>query len=98
RFSRDWSSDVCSSDLRWAAGRDGRAARQLRANLRVVTGGALDEPALEALTTRALVSYARYWQEAFRLPALSTARILRDTTAPGLDRKSTRLNSSHVKI
>jgi phosphatidylinositol dimannoside acyltransferase len=70
---------------RWAAGRDGRAARQLRANLRVVTGGALDEPALEALTTRALVSYARYWQEAFRLPALSTARILRDTTAPGLE-------------
>jgi KDO2-lipid IV(A) lauroyltransferase len=40
---------------------------------------------LDALTTRGLVSYARYWQEAFRLPTLGTARILRDTTVPGVD-------------
>ena len=31
---------------RWAAGRDGKGTRQLRANLRVVTGGALSEPEL----------------------------------------------------
>jgi KDO2-lipid IV(A) lauroyltransferase len=68
---------------RWAARRDGRAVRQLRANLRVATGLAGAE--LEALTTRGLVSYARYWQEAFRLPTLGTARILRDTTVPGVD-------------
>jgi KDO2-lipid IV(A) lauroyltransferase len=68
---------------RWAAGRDGKGVRQLRANLRVATGGRLDEAELDALTTRALQSYARYWQEAFRLPTLSTARILADTEVVG---------------
>ena len=57
---------------RWAAGRDGKGVRQLRANLRVVTGGPLSEPELADLTTRAVRSYARYWQEAFRLPTLSS--------------------------
>ncbi|HEY4631519.1 MAG TPA: phosphatidylinositol mannoside acyltransferase, partial [Blastococcus sp.] len=61
---------------RWAAGRDGKGTRQLRANLRVVTGGSLSESELAALTARALRSYARYWQEAFRLPTLSTERIV----------------------
>ena len=36
---------------RWAAGRDGKGVRQLRANLRVVTGGRLTEPELADLTT-----------------------------------------------
>jgi KDO2-lipid IV(A) lauroyltransferase len=70
---------------RWAARRDGRGARQLRANLRVATGGRLDDAALDELTCRALRSYARYWQEAFRLPTLGTDRILRDSVGPGLD-------------
>ncbi|SFL17215.1 phosphatidylinositol mannoside acyltransferase [Geodermatophilus ruber] len=61
---------------RWAAGRDGRGVRQLRANLRVVTGGRLGEAELDALTGRAMRSYARYWQEAFRLPRLSSGRIV----------------------
>ncbi|WP_245887707.1 phosphatidylinositol mannoside acyltransferase [Geodermatophilus tzadiensis] len=68
---------------RWAAGREGRGVRQLRANLRVATGGKLDADELDALTVRAVRSYARYWQEAFRLPRLGTARILRDTLLPG---------------
>jgi len=68
---------------RWAAGRDGKGVRQLRANLRVATGGRLDEKELDALTTRALRSYARYWQEAFRLPTLSSARIVADTEVVG---------------
>ncbi|HEV7212266.1 MAG TPA: phosphatidylinositol mannoside acyltransferase [Blastococcus sp.] len=70
---------------RWAAGREGKGARQLRANLRVVTGGRLPEPELAALTERALRSYARYWQEAFRLPAYSGARIVADTEVVGRD-------------
>ena len=65
----------------WAAGRQGRGVRQLRANLRVATG--LDGTALDDLTSDALRSYARYWLEAFRLPTLGTARVLRDTTVPG---------------
>ncbi|MGY1772307.1 phosphatidylinositol mannoside acyltransferase [Blastococcus sp. SYSU D00813] len=65
------------------ARRDGTGVRQLRANLRVVTGGTLDEAALDALTRRAMRSYGRYWQEAFRLPRLDPARIVRDTEIEG---------------
>jgi lauroyl/myristoyl acyltransferase len=68
---------------RWAAGRDGAGVRQLRANLRVATGGKLSEPELDELTGRAMASYARYWQEAFRLPTLGIDRIRRDTEVPG---------------
>ena len=70
---------------RWAAGRDGKGIRQLRPNLRVVTGGALAEPELAALTTRAVRSYARYWQEAFRLPTLDSERIVTGTEVVGLE-------------
>ncbi len=68
---------------RWAAGRDGRGVRQLRANLRVATGGTLSEADLDALTARATRSYARYWQEAFRLPVLEPGRIVRNTVTSG---------------
>jgi KDO2-lipid IV(A) lauroyltransferase len=68
-----------------AARRDGRGTRQLRANLRVATGGRLGEPELAALTGRALRSYARYWQEAFRLPTLSSERIVAGTEVVGLE-------------
>jgi KDO2-lipid IV(A) lauroyltransferase len=67
------------------AGRDGPRVRQLRANLRVVTGGRLGEAELDELTRRAVRSYARYWREAFRLPVIPAARILRDTVFPGLE-------------
>jgi phosphatidylinositol dimannoside acyltransferase len=70
---------------RWAAGRDGKGTRQLRANLRVATGGRLTEAELHDLTERAVRSYARYWQEAFRLPVISGARIVADTDTPGLE-------------
>ncbi|HYO34634.1 MAG TPA: phosphatidylinositol mannoside acyltransferase [Geodermatophilus sp.] len=70
---------------RLAAGRDGRGVRQLRANLRVATGGRLPEDELADLTTRALRSYARYWQEAFRLPRLPAARIVAGTVHTGLE-------------
>jgi lauroyl/myristoyl acyltransferase len=69
----------------WAAGRDGKGIRQLRANLRVITGGRLGEAELAELTTRAVRSYARYWQEAFRLPALRSERIVADTEVVGLE-------------
>jgi lauroyl/myristoyl acyltransferase len=70
---------------RWAAARDGEGVRQLRANLRVATGGGLSEPALDELTGRAMASYARYWQEAFRLPTLGVERIRRDTEVLGAE-------------
>jgi phosphatidylinositol dimannoside acyltransferase len=70
---------------RWADRRDGKRTRQLRANLRVATGGRLSEADLDELTGRALSSYARYWREAFRLPSLSLERILADTALPGFE-------------
>lgn len=66
-----------------AARRGGRRARQLRANLRVATGDTLDPAALDALTERAMRSYARYWAEAFRLPTLDTARLVTASTMAG---------------
>jgi lauroyl/myristoyl acyltransferase len=68
---------------RWATGRDGRGVRQLRANLRVATGGRLSEAELDALTARAVRSYARYWQEAFRLPVIESRRIVEGTHIRG---------------
>lgn len=69
----------------WAARREGRSVRQLRANLRVATGGTLDPAALDELTGRAMRSYARYWQEAFRLPRYPSERIVAHTHLPGLE-------------
>ncbi|CCG03221.1 phosphatidylinositol mannoside acyltransferase [Blastococcus saxobsidens] len=69
----------------WATHREGTGVRQLRANLRIVTGGRLGEPELDDLTRRAMRSYARYWQEAFRLPTLGIERIRRDTEVPGAE-------------
>jgi lauroyl/myristoyl acyltransferase len=69
----------------WAAGREGKGVRQLRANMRAVTGGRLSEPELADLTERAVRSYARYWQEAFRLPTLSSERIVAGTEVVGIE-------------
>ena len=67
------------------ARRDGRGVRQLRANLRVATGGQLSEPELDELTERAMRSYTRYWEEAFRLPKIPPERIVRGTVTPGVE-------------
>jgi lauroyl/myristoyl acyltransferase len=66
-----------------AARRGGPGVEQLRANLDVVTGGRLDDAALADLTRRGLQSYARYWQEAFRLPGLSTERVVTGSVLVG---------------
>ncbi|MEH0825508.1 MULTISPECIES: phosphatidylinositol mannoside acyltransferase [unclassified Micromonospora] len=54
----------------------GAGTARLRANLRRVVGPDLPEAELDALVRRGLRSYARYWMEAFRLPALSRSEIL----------------------
>ncbi|PZF83305.1 phosphatidylinositol mannoside acyltransferase [Micromonospora deserti] len=55
--------------------RGGGGTARLRANLRRVVGPELPEAELDVLVRRGLRSYARYWMEAFRLPALSRAEI-----------------------
>ncbi|MEV4710999.1 phosphatidylinositol mannoside acyltransferase [Micromonospora sp. NPDC049374] len=56
--------------------RRGPGATRLRANLRRVVGPELPEAELDDLVRRGLRSYARYWMEAFRLPALSREQLL----------------------
>jgi KDO2-lipid IV(A) lauroyltransferase len=67
-----------------AARRGGKGASRLRANLRRVvphaSGAELDD-----LTRRGLRSYARYWHEAFRLPAIGPDRIRAGTRMHGGD-------------
>lgn len=54
----------------------GGGTARLRANLRRVVGPELPDAELDDLVKRGLRSYARYWMEAFRLPALSRSQIL----------------------
>ena len=67
-----------------AVRRDGKGVRRLRANLRRVAPDATDAE-LAALTRRGMHSYARYWQEAFRLPVIGPERIRAGTDFIGAD-------------
>ena len=80
RIVRALPEPVARGAFRWgadvAAARGGRGARQLRANLRRAVPTA--SPAeLDALVRDGLRSYARYWCEAFRLPSMDRAAVLR---------------------
>jgi phosphatidylinositol dimannoside acyltransferase len=67
-----------------AARRGGPGATRLRTNLRRVVPAAT-EAELAALTRRGLRSYARYWQEAFRLPVIGPDRIRAHTDFHGAE-------------
>lgn len=55
--------------------RRGPAVRRLDHNLRQVVGPEMTDGALDKLVRRGVRSYARYWLEAFRLPAWSREQI-----------------------
>lgn len=57
--------------------RRGRGARQLEANLARVVGPDVASAELHELSREAMRSYFRYWVEAFRLPSLGRAGVLR---------------------
>jgi KDO2-lipid IV(A) lauroyltransferase len=61
----------------FAARRQGRSVQQLATNLRQVVGPGVSDADLDDLLRAGLRSYARYWLEAFRLPALRRDEILR---------------------
>jgi KDO2-lipid IV(A) lauroyltransferase len=65
-----------------AARRDTRGVRQLRRNLARVVGPGAD---LDPLVRRALRSYARYWQETFRLPRITPRTVSERTEVIGGD-------------
>src|SRR5206468_9566099 len=85
RSDRDWSSDVCSSDLPAASRNPGRALR-----LRCAA------PRRHELLRDLRPADRRVGgQRESLMPATGTPS---PTRAAGLDRKSTRLNSSHDQI
>src|SRR5438105_7913041 len=78
RSTRDWSSDVCSSDLIVEADLPGRLPRQMQ-----------DSPAVAGEPVQRLRS------RQVNLDELDARRHVGNVTAREIDRKSTRLNSSH---
>ncbi len=78
RFLRAVPAPVADAAFRWGADlavrRAGAGVARLRANLaRVVPNAGPTE--LDALVRAGMRSYARYWCEAFRLPALDPVRV-----------------------
>ena len=70
-----------AGDIAWR--RQGHGVQRLEANLRRVIGPQASGKELRALSRAGLRSYSRYWMEVFRLPVISTERILADTIAVG---------------
>lgn len=80
RVVRMMPQSVADASFAWggdlAAKRGGGGVRQLRRNLARVVPQA-DEAELDELTRQAMRSYARYWQEAFRLQTMDTDDLVR---------------------
>lgn len=69
-----------------AVRRRAAGARRLSANLRRVVGPAMGDDEFDALVRAGMRSYARYWLEAFRLPALDRGAILDGFHLDGAER------------
>jgi len=63
-----------AGDIAWR--RQGQAVQVLEANLRRVIGPEATGKELRALSRAGMSSYARYWFEVFRLPVISSERII----------------------
>ncbi|HEX5188951.1 MAG TPA: phosphatidylinositol mannoside acyltransferase [Streptosporangiaceae bacterium] len=92
-YTLGWSA-VCRLPESWAAGafrvvasiawrRQGPGVRVLEGNLRRVLGPGATGTELRAASRASMESYARYWLEIFRLPVLTTERLVSGTVASG---------------
>jgi len=68
-----------------ATRREGPAVQQLRRNLARVIGPQASVEELNEAVAAGMRSYARYWLETFRLPAMDKAAVLRATRVTGLE-------------
>lgn len=64
---------AAAADVAWRNG--GRGVEQLRRNLRRVVSPTMPDAEFEALVRLSMRSYARYWLEFFRLPAIPRERV-----------------------
>ena len=84
RLPRAFGSTAFALGADLAARRGGGGVKQLRDNLARVVPQA-DETELDELVRRAMRSYARYWFETFRLPAMDLAEISKQVTVSGAE-------------
>ncbi|WP_020660200.1 phosphatidylinositol mannoside acyltransferase [Amycolatopsis benzoatilytica] len=84
RLPRSFGSTAFALGADLAARRGGGSVKQLRANLARVVPQA-DETELDELVRRAMRSYARYWFETFRLPAMDLAEVAKQVTVSGAE-------------
>jgi KDO2-lipid IV(A) lauroyltransferase len=75
-----WAFDVAAG-IAWR--RQGRGVQQLEANLRRVIGPDASGKELRALSRESMRSYTRYFMESFRLPVMSSERIVAEMVASG---------------
>jgi phosphatidylinositol dimannoside acyltransferase len=78
RVPESWGRRVFAKAGEIAWRRQGPGVQLLEANLRRVIGPEPSGKELRALSRAAMDSYARYWFEVFRLPVMSTERIVGD--------------------
>ncbi len=83
RVPESWARAVFqfAGDTAWR--RQGRGVQRLEANLRRVIGPQATGKQLRALSRAGMRSYARYWMEVFRLPAISQQRIMAGVRSTG---------------
>ena len=83
RMPESWARWVfeLAGGIAWR--RQGPRVQILEANLRRVVGPGPSGPELRALSRAAMLSYARYWMEVFRLPVISQERIVENTLSIG---------------
>ncbi|MGV9297533.1 MULTISPECIES: phosphatidylinositol mannoside acyltransferase [Amycolatopsis] len=84
RLPESFGSATFAFGADMAARRGGGGVRQLRANLARVVPQA-GEAELDELVRRAMRSYARYWFETFRLPAMDHAAVAKQVTVTGAE-------------
>src|SRR5690606_40306815 len=92
RFSRDWSSDVCSSDLEGHVAVARRTIDDHAAVHQALTGG------VDVVDLKRQVAEVAAAVVVLIVPVVGQLDLGRLLGLGAGDRKSTRLNSSHVKI
>jgi phosphatidylinositol dimannoside acyltransferase len=83
RVPEPWAASAFRefADISWR--RQGPRVQVLEGNLRRVLGPSADGAELRALSRESMRSYARYWMEVFRLPAMPIPRLLEETVVTG---------------
>jgi KDO2-lipid IV(A) lauroyltransferase len=83
RMPESWAVSAFGfvGDIAWR--RQGPRVRVLEGNLRRVLGPGATGQDLRAASRASMQSYARYWLEIFRLPVMSTDRLVEGTVASG---------------